>query len=148
MSLSILKNVRIQRCMSAVAAGTTTQNGDAVDMANAETVLFIAAFGSITAGAVTGLKAQQSSDNGSTDDFTDLEGTLVTIADDQDNKVLALEVVRPAKKYVRPVVVRGTQNAVIDGVIAIVGNVRVMPVEQGSTVADSKSVVSPAEGTA
>jgi hypothetical protein len=146
--LSLLKNARIQRCMNAVAAGTTVQNGSSVDMSNAETVTFVAAFGAITTNAVTGLKAQQSDDDGSADDFDDLEGTLTEIDDGDGNKVLVLEVVRPTKKHVRPVVVRGTANAVIDGVIAVVTHTRVAPVTQGSTVSSSKSVVSPAEGTA
>jgi hypothetical protein len=146
--LSLLKNAIFQRCLNAVAAGTTSQNGTGVEMANAEVVTFVAAFGAITAGAVTGLKAQQSDDDGSADDYTDLEGTLVSIADDEDNKVLVLEVVRPTKKFVRPVVVRGTQNAVIDSVLAIKTHTRVAPTTQGSTVADSESHVSPAEGTA
>lgn len=146
--LSLLNNARIQRCMNAVAAGTTDQNGSGVDTSNAETVTFIAAFGAITAGAVTGLKAQASDDDGSSDAYSDLEGTLVEIADDEDNKILVLEIVRPKSNWVRPVVVRGTENAVIDGVFAVTTKTRVAPVTQGSTVAASKSVVSPAEGTA
>lgn len=146
--LSLLNNARIQRCLNAVAAGTTSQNGSGVDTSNAETVTFIAEFGSIAAGAVTGLKAQGSDDDGSSDAYADLEGTLVEIADDEGNKILVLEIVRPKSKWVRPVVVRGTANAVIDGVIAITTLTRVTPVTQGSTVAASKSVVSPAEGTA
>lgn len=143
-------NSEMKRVMNAVAAGTTTQNGSSVDMTNAESVTFVAALGAITAGALTSLKAQQSSDDGSADDFTDLAGTAVVIADDQDNKIAILTIVRPQKRYVRPVIVRGTQNAVIDSVLSIKGSLKREPSthDSSSVMANSKVVVSPAEGTA
>lgn len=147
--LSLLKNGEFVRVMNAVAAGTTSQNSTGVDCSGVDAVTFVAAFGTITSGAVTSIKAQQSSDDGSSDDYTDIAGSSCTVADDQDNKVAVLEIVRPLKKYVRLVVVRGTQNAVIDGVIAITSHARKVPVSQGSTVvATSKTLPGPEEGAA
>lgn len=137
------------RVMNAVAAGTTSQNSSGVNMENADSVLFAAAIGTITAGAVTSIKAQQSDDDGSSDSYDDIAGTSVAIADTQSNKVALLNVQRPLKKWVRLVVVRGTQNAVIDGVFAVKYNLRKEPATQPATiVATSKTVVGPAEGTA
>lgn len=59
-----------------------------------------------------------------------------------------LDVFRPGKRYVRPVVTRGTANAVIDSVIAIRYNLRKAPPSAHSTVAVGETHVSPAEGTA
>jgi hypothetical protein len=57
-------------------------------------------------------------------------------------------VFRPAERYVRAVVTRGTADAVIDGVIAIQYGARVLPATQDATVAGIETHVSPAEGTA
>lgn len=150
MLLELLTQAGFARVMNAVAAGTTSQNSSGVDCSGAESVTFIAAFGTITAGAVTSIKVQASDDDGSTDTYDDLAGTSVTVADDQDNKIAIISISRPRKKWARLVVVRGTQNAVIDGVFSIVTNPRKVPVTQptASVIATSKTVVSPAEGTA
>ena len=147
MSANLLQNVKVTRVLNGVAAGTTNQNGTAVDMANYEGVIFIAAFGALTSTAVTGLKVQQGLlSDGS--DGADLTGTAQAIADDADNKLLAIDVYQPRERYVRPVVTRGTANAVIDGVIAIQYGPRKKPTSHDSTVAGSETHVSPAEGTA
>ena len=148
--MNFIKNHKIVRVMNAVAAGTTSQNGSSVDMQGFNTVTFIAAFGTLTDTAVTGIKAQQSSDDGSSDTFADLEGTAKAIADTDDNKLLVLEIVKPRERYVRPVITRGTANAVIDSVIAILSNKGPgkLPITEDATVAGSELHVSPAEGTA
>lgn len=146
--LSILKNCTIDRVMNSVAAGTSSQNGTGVSMAAHETVTFIALLGALTATQVTELKAQQSDDDGSSDTYDDLAGTLTgPMLDADGNKILILEVNRPTKAFVRPVVIRGTANAVIDGVIAIRSHPRKHPTTQGTTVSASKTVVTPDEGT-
>jgi hypothetical protein len=57
--MNLAQNVKITRALNAVAAGQTAQNGAVIDMANFDGVVFLAAFGALDAGAVTGLKAQQ-----------------------------------------------------------------------------------------
>jgi len=142
-------NCKVSRVMNAVAAGTTDQNSASVDMADFEGVIFLAAFGTLTATQVTSLKAQQSSDDGSSDAFADLEGTSVgPLADADGNKMLALDVYRPRERYVRATIDRGTANAVIDGIVAIQYGARKAPVTHSTTVSASEVSVSPAEGTA
>lgn len=142
----LLERVEIQRVMNSVAAGTTAQNGTGVDMTGYRGVMFVLAVGTLTATQVTNLKAQQSSDNSNWDD---LEGTTVgPYGDDDDNDLLVLDVYKPTDRYVRPVVGRGTANAVIDGVIAVLYDPIDVPTSQGATVIDSELHVSPDEGTA
>ena len=149
MSLNLGTDSKLKRVMNAVAAGTSDQNSASVDMTGFDNVLFGALFGAITAGAVTSIKAQQSDDDGVADDWTDLAGTAVTVADDDDDKLFWLEVVQPEKRYVRLVVDRGTQNAVIDGVIAIQTNPKHIPTtHDAATVGGGEVHASPAEGTA
>jgi hypothetical protein len=144
---NLARNVKITRVLNAAAAGQTVQNGAVIDMANYEGVVFIAAFGTLASGAVTGLKAQQGLQS-NLSDAADLAGTALAIADTADNKLLVLDVFRPAKRYVRAVVTRGTADAVIDGVVAIQYGTRVLPATQDSTVAGIETHVSPVEGTA
>ena len=147
--MNLSKNTKIKRVMNAVAAGTTDQNSSSVDMQNYEGVLFLAAFGTLTASQITQMKAQQSSDDGASDAFADLLGTLTgPLADADGNKLLVLDVFRPRERYVRCVVDRGTANAVIDGVIAIQYGARKGETTHDVTVKSAETHISPAEGTA
>lgn len=146
--MNMSDSIKITRVMNAVAAGTTDQNSSVIDMEGFEGVVFIAAFGAITASAVTSIKAQQGEES-DLSDAADLEGTGISIADDEDNMLLVLDVFRPQERYVRCVVDRGTANAVIDGVIAVQYGPRTKPTTHDSTtVAGSEIHASPSEGSA
>ncbi|MCA0354712.1 MAG: hypothetical protein LCH85_22185 [Chloroflexi bacterium] len=145
---SLTNNVKIVRVLNAVAAGTSSQNSSVVDTQGYEAVTFVAAFGALTATQVTSVKVQQGTQAGG-GDMTDLEGTLTgPLADGDGNKLITVEVIKPRERYVRAVINRGTANAVIDGVFAILTNPRVAPITQDSSVAFSERHASPAEGTA
>lgn len=147
--MNLSKGIKITRALNAVAAGTTSQNGSILDMSGFDGVMFVAALGTLTATQVTSLKAQQGALVGG-GDMADLAGSAVgPLADADSNKCLVLDVYRPQKRYVRPVVVRGTANAVIDGVIAIQYSARVKPtIHDAATIAASELHVSPEEGSA
>lgn len=140
---------KVIRVMNAVAAGTSDQTSSVIDTLGFDGVKIYSAFGTITSGAVTSVKVQQSSDDGSADTYADLEGTSVTVADDDDNQVVVHDIYRPRERYLKVVIDRGTQNAVIDGVIAVLYGARVQPVtNDASTVVSREVHASPAEGTA
>ena len=142
-------NTKIFQSSVAVAAGSADSNGSSVNMAGFQGVTFIASLGTLTAGAVTALKAQQSSDDGSTDGWSDIEGSAVDVADSEDNTLVYLDIVRPTKQYVRPVVERATANAVINAVIALQYGADVQPVTHDATTVPNGTVIDdPAEGTA
>lgn len=145
---SLENAVKVTRVMNAIAAGTTDQESSVIDMQGFDGVMFIAAFGAITTNAVTSVKAQQGTDATVTD-AADLLGTGITVADDDDNQVVVLDIYRPRERYVRCVIDRGTQNAVIDGIVAIQYNGRRQPTtHDATTVVAAESHNSPAEGTA
>ena len=149
MSFNLTKAAKATRVSNAVAAGTTDVECSSVDMKGFRSVTFVVAFGAITSGAVTSVKAQQSSDNGVADSFADLEGTAISVDDDDDNQIVLLEIDEPLERYVRLVVDRGTQNAVVDGVVALQHNAAIEPVTHDSTtLCDSEYHHAPAEGTA
>lgn len=144
--LALLTQIAISRPLNSVTAGTSVQAGSSVDMQGYEGVLFIMPVGALTSTQVTSLKASQSADDSS---FADLENTSVgPLADADGNKMLVLDIYMPEKRYVKPTAVRGTANAVLDGIIAIRYGARSMPTTQPSVVSASESHVTPAEGTA
>lgn len=83
-------------------------------------IVFMLVTGAIDSGGGQTLKAQQSSDDGDADDFTDIAGAVCTaIADDEDGSAALLDVWRPTKNYVRPVVTAaGTGVAQIGSLLA------------------------------
>lgn len=146
--MNIGKNIKVTRVLNAVAAGTTDQNSAAVDMSGFDGVVFIGAVGTLTATAVTGLKAQQDTDSGM-GTAADLEGSLASIPDSGSNGVAIVDIYRPKERYVRAVFDRGTANAVLDGIIAIQYKGKKAPTTQdATTVIAAKYLNSPAEGTA
>ena len=146
--MDLVNNAKWTRVSNAVAAGTTDVNSTGVDMNGYDDVTFVVDFGAITATAVTSVKAQQSDDDAVADAYSDLEGTSVSVADDDDAGIVVLQVHKPLKRYVRCVIDRGTENAVIDTAVAVQSMAHEEPVTQDSTVVGSEYHVSPAEGTA
>lgn len=132
----------------ALAAGTTDVESEVVDSAGFEGVRFIAGFGAITAGAVTSIKVQQGTAT-NLSDAADLEGSKITIADDDDNQIAISDIFRPRERYVRVAFDRGTQNAVVDFLLAELYGAAKQPVtEDSAIVVSAEQHVSPAEGTA
>lgn len=129
------------------AAGSTAITSATVDTLGFNECTFMVPLGAIVSGAVTSLKVQQSSDDGSADDYSDLLGSNQAIADTDDDKLKYVTIVRPQKRYLKLVVSRATQNATIGGIIAILGMPRTRPVTQGTNVAGEQFIF-PAEGTA
>lgn len=139
--------ISIASTTTAGAAGTSAITSSAIDMAGYDNCCFLVPLGAIVSGAVTSLKLQQSSDDGGSDDYTDVTGTSITIADTDDDKLKYLDVKRPGKRYLKLVISRATQNATVGGIIAIQYGARSRPVTQGTNVAGEQHA-SEAEGTA
>lgn len=145
------EEIKITQLINATtgAAGATDIDPSAVDMNGFEGVMFVVVMGAVVANAVTTVKAQQSSDNGVADGFSDLEDTQQTVADDDDNQVFIIDVWKPQKQYVKPYVDRATQNATVQTCLAIQYGARERPT--ALAVADAINLeqhISPDEGTA
>jgi len=136
------------RVSNAVAAGQTTITpGSGVDHSNAEGVLYQIAFGAITAGAVVTIKLQQSDDNGVTDDFSDVQGSLITVPDTASNKVFYLDGYKATKKFTKPIISRATQNAALDSIVALRYGLRNQPSVAHSTEGGRLALSGAIEGT-
>ena len=146
--MNLGKELKFTQVKTAVAAGTTDINSDIIDMANWDGVLFITSFGTITAGAVTSVLIQQDTDSaGGT--MTALLGSGQAVADTDDDKCVIHDLYKPLERYVRATVDRGTQNAVINSIVAVQYRGSKTPATNDSaTVVALKTLVSPAEGAA
>lgn len=138
LGLGLIDKIDFHYLKTSVAAGVTTISDAAVvDMAGKDVAVFIIALGAVTAGTVSKVQIHGSDASGSgfavltaDDEVTVCE---FAIADDDDNKLLVIEIIRPQHRYLRPVVVRTTQNVVIENISALTSNVRTIPVPAGTT---------------
>lgn len=133
-------NVEIRVVGAPVAAGSTIDNNSSrIDMADYESVMFIAP---ITDSVATGVATLtiQSSDADSDDDMADVDGTAATVTsatnDDVNDTALVSELYHPAKRYVQATRTSATANIAFGAVIAIL-TPRQKPVTQGATVSDT-----------
>lgn len=135
--------------IAATAAGTSTINGSSqyIGAGQFSGVRYTCVLGTLTATQVTTLKIQGSLD-GSTS-WTDLAGTHAgPPADGDSGYTLITDAYRPGFPYVRPVVVRGTANAVIQCVIGDFYLANVEPVTPDTTNAATTVTAYAQAGTA
>lgn len=138
-----LDQVKIDLLAAAATSAGTDVTGTGVDMSGYEGVIFFCTI--TTSNAANFLKAQQSDALAS--GYADLAGTKVVAANDGD--IVALEIHKPAKRYVRPVIDRGGANTVTGEIYAIRYGARKLPVENAeSGVLVEESHQTPDEGTA
>ncbi|MCH8830968.1 MAG: hypothetical protein IID45_15455 [Planctomycetes bacterium] len=146
--MNLSKAVKAVRVLNLTAAGVTTINSASVDMQGFDAVQFIVLFGAIVATGTNKVKAQQSGDDGSADAWADLKGTGIDLADDDDDKIVVLDISKPLERHVRCTVVRGVADTTIDGIIAILYKANVEPITDDASVAGSEHHHAPVEGTA
>lgn len=138
------KNVKVVKLAATQSgAGTDYSGSDSVDTQGYEGVMFLASLG--TAANDNGIKAQQSSDDGSSDGYSDLEGTQVLSDGTQTD--LALTIHKPRKRYLKPIIVRGTSTT-IEAVWAVLYGAHKLPVTNTTAAQAAEEHTSPAEGTA
>lgn len=128
------------------AAGTSAITGATIDFAGYEGALIIAQVGPVVSGAATSAKLM---DGTTTSPTTDIAGSSITIADTDDNTLLAWDWRRPVNRYGTIKILRATQNATVTAV-AILYGARNRPTVQSTTdlVHVPTVLVSPAQGTA
>ena len=145
----LLELVEVRKVHNGASAGQTTITPTPIDMAGFDGIAVLADLGTVTDACVLNLKLQQGDQSGGGDaaDILDPAGNVVgtgniTAASDS-NKILAVDVVRPTGRYVTPVLARGTQNAVVNTIIALLYRSKEpTPVTQGATI--ESAVVKPA----
>jgi len=143
--MNLSKAAKATRVSNSVAAGQTTVDSSSVDMQGFAGAEFLVSFGAISAGALTSIKLQGSADDSV---WSDLEGTGQTVADVDDNQIFVLDAGRLQHRYLRCVVSRGTQNAELDGIVALQYDADEEPVTHDvATVGGSEHNHAPPIGT-
>lgn len=107
------KAVKTVVVSTGVTAGTTNANLTTVDTLGYGAYRICVLLGALTSTQVTKLKVQEY-DTDTSGSYADVTGAVTGAAADADaGKLLILEVYKPTKRWIRPVVVRGTANAVV-----------------------------------
>lgn len=145
----LIKNTKITQAIApgSGGAGTSDINGTTLDMSGAEGVLVVVTMGGIDSSAVTSIKVQSGAASDMSD-AADLTGTGQTVADSDDDKVFYIDISKPAERYVRVVVDRGTANAIVASANYIQYGSRKVAVSSHGSGVSGEAHVSPAEGTA
>lgn len=148
--MQLTNEVKTILAKTTVAAGATDiTDATAIDTQGFEGVRFIFSFGAITSGAATSVAAAGLATSSPTPGTDDLAGTKITVADTDDDKIVILDIHKPAQRYIRPFVKRATQNAVLNSIVAeLYGAPDKSPVAKDTSVASQELHVSPAVGTA
>lgn len=135
---TITQNIEIREVGAPVTAGASIDNNsDIIDMANYESVTFIAP---ITASVATGVAALtvEGNDANSDSGMAAVAGAVATVTSAENNDVqgrlLIVEVARPAKRFLQVVRTSATANITYGTVIALLKPRRV-PVVNDATVA-------------
>jgi hypothetical protein len=146
--MNLSSQVKISRVISLTegAAGQTTINATIIDMAGFESVLFVITLGSIATGAAIVFRVEESNAADLTG-AADLAGSGLAIADDADEGIRFIDVVRPRKRYVRLVCARGTANSACSA-IAIQYGAKQGPTTHQADYVLGETHISPAEGSA
>jgi len=116
------ENLRFDYVEAAATAGTSDLTSDILDMEGYDGVVFVAITGDVTSGSVLRLRPWQNTAN-STSSPTPVQlsctAGFTAGATDADHKLLAVDVLRPSMRYVYAVLERDTENAVVNGILAI-----------------------------
>jgi hypothetical protein len=142
---NLTKEGKITKVLDYTAAGTDdTIESSVIDMQGFDAVVFVVAIGAITATGTAAVQVQQG-DESDGSDMANLTGAAVNFAAADTTLLAAIEVVKPAKRYLQVNVTRATANVVINSAIAIQHGSAVKPVTNGATVKGTVCVATPAE---
>lgn len=144
--MSFLSDNVVEVVLGAQADGTGTQTSSIVDMSGYESATFVACFDDVDNTATLALSIQENTIN-STSGMTAVQGsaTFTAGATNADDKILALEIVKPRKRYLRASLVIGVANATTSKILCIRSRAAVRPVTQGTLDTTSITLVSPSE---
>ena len=143
--MNLGRNVKIKRLKSFQTDGQGTVTSTEVDTSGFEGALFTVAMGSITSGAATTCYVQSAAATGMGSP-SQLDGTLLTIADDDDDLIQVMDVYRPLEPFLQVIVTRATQNSEVENIqVELYGPRKAPTTHDSGTVADMTVVAGPAD---
>ena len=141
--MGMLNSCKLTKVADQTANGTSTINSSVIDMSGYEGVIFFTNI--LTAASGNILKVQQGQAS-NLSDAADLASSGQSSG--TSDEVVAVDVVKPQERYLRATVVRGT-STILGEIWALQYGCRSRPQSNVlSGTINSKTLVSPAEGTA
>ncbi|MCF1502188.1 hypothetical protein L0F51_00215 [Afifella sp. H1R] len=144
MHMNLLHDAKIVPVAIAAAAGQTLLTTDVVDTQGFESVAFVVHLGDVTDTAeltLTGF-TNETEDTVEPTELAD-NVTFTAGATDADNKLLVLDLHKPRERYAYATLARGTANAAVNGIIAVLYNAHQKPVAQAAEVIASAHLNDP-----
>ncbi len=144
--MNLGKNIKITTCLD-YADGTAVRNGAEVDMQGYDGLIAIMHCATINNSAVGDIHFETATVTGFSGG-TDLLGTALVTAGDDDNQIFAIEIYKPLERFIRAVVTKDTSNTCAECVHYI--QYKGVKRPEVNTVADLVTYelnVSPARGT-
>ena len=135
--MNLLDLTEIVKAADGATSAGTDVNGSTIDTSDCEGVVFFARIATANAGNF--LKAQEGD---TTSPTADIAGSKVIAT--ESGQIVALDVHKPLKRYIRAVIVRAGTNTVTGDLFAVKYGARKLP-ESGADV--NVIVASPAAGT-
>ncbi|MFA5423833.1 MAG: hypothetical protein WC374_08255 [Phycisphaerae bacterium] len=142
--MNLMKNILVSEALAPVTAGQQSSKSDVLDMQGYDGVLFVVPITDCTSGAVATLTVQENTANSTTGmaSITSASATNTSTAgDDQNNKLLLVDVYRPLKRYVMGLLTIGTQDAASGNMLAIRYCGSKAPIAEDATILDATVVV-------
>lgn len=145
--MNLFKNIKLQEVLAPVSASSSIDsNSDRLDMSGFDGVMFIVAITDSTDTGVATLNVQQNIIDSDTGMATTSSATATSAAnDDLNNKLLVVDVYRPAERYVQGNLTSATANTAFGNMIAIQYKGSKMPISEAASIADATVSASPAE---
>lgn len=147
MQLNFLHDMKLIAVANAAVAGTTLLTTDVVDTQGFDSIAFVVKLGDVTDTCELTLAGKTNSANSTSSPTPTTLADTVTFtagASDADNKLLVLDLHKPRDRYVFATLARGTANAIVDGVFALIYNAHEKPLTIDATVIASAFVNDPA----
>lgn len=134
------QNAQVAYAVGSYGAGTSTVQGYVTDMSGYDNVMYILNLGTVTSGGNVTLRVEGSdASNGSSN--TTLANTGVNV-DPVSNTTIVIDVIKPSNRYVFPLVVRATQNSVVNSITAIKYGARTVNITaDGNTTSTTRTQV-------
>ncbi|MGP9819195.1 hypothetical protein ACTZWW_04190 [Salinarimonas sp. NSM] len=133
--MNLIHDAKFVVVEASAIAGTTTLTTDVVDLAGFDSVAFVAHLGDVTDTSVLTLTGYTNDTNNTTTPTeTAAAVTFTAGASDADNKLMVVDMVKPRQRYAYATLERGTANAVVNGIVAILYNAHNKPVTQPASV--------------
>ena len=144
--MNLSPRIKIFKSKGTVAAGTSTQLGTTIDMKGFRGCLVCCHLGTCTDTAVPWLKILEGTDSGGSG-ATVIAGTsaqATALSGNLDDKLIVVDVYRPAYRYLTPQLLRTTANVVLNSIIAVLYDPIDEPVTADTTVLTTTALTDPA----